>query len=389
MESQSFNNIIQDRFDGLFTLSQRGDKQIKYYLSRGYKIINSWDFPKVGDNYPCYDVMGLMYNNLYIYQEIFFQVAFETYDNVEQCYKQIIRHFLIKTDCSIWVKQVVYKYKSSVLDPKVSESFRRSLCNLPDYNDFTLYYSGFWDMRYTPWYMPVNMVGCCFQKELLYFTSEYNNPKIASKQDLINGFYYLTSEDLTMIPDPPGNTQNKYNVNNAAYSKAAGYYQQIYKPVYVVSDEVIKNEQITHDNTQSMGSNPLTYDNHYGGGEIGDDHDLTDYDPNYGDHNIPDETFHPPHPHPPPVTQGESQGESHGETQGDGGVYDPYYSTSFGDPGSDQSINEIETYDPNTYTKYTPDPSYNDTQNNNFVESNEGREECETVIINNTYCIIC
>ena len=264
------NNTILARYHDDTTdavLSKTSSNLLTTYEQQGYKIINTKDFyPNTipESKYACYDTSSL--ENFLLYHDAFFQLAFEKYDDLQKVYKAIVRHFLVKVDGSIWIKQVVFAYPRSIftLSDADRASYTKLLLALPSYDDFTTYYSSVYALRFTSPSLPIPCtfaIGSgCFASELNYYSSRYNQesgfgnvPQVVNdRQDLINGFYYLAGEDLTSIAYP---VSPNYIYNNRLFTKPystgdAPFLHGNGMLHYVADNQTIKNSQTFWD-TQS------------------------------------------------------------------------------------------------------------------------------------------
>lgn len=269
------NNTIRARYNDDVsdaTLSKEASNLLVSFEQQGYKIINTKDFyPNTipESKYACYDAISL--KNLLLYDDTFFQLAFEKYDDLHKVYKAIVRHFLLKKDGSVWIKQIVYAYPRSIftLSDTDRASYTKTLLALPSYNDFTTYYSSIYALRTTSPSLPIPCdvaIGSgCFVSELNYYLDKYNQESNFGSgnllpdsikndmQDLANGFFYLTGQDITTIAYP---ASNNYIYNNKMYNKeyATGQAQLLSGGGmlhYIADNETIRNNQTFYD-TQSL-----------------------------------------------------------------------------------------------------------------------------------------
>lgn len=270
------NNTIRARYvddTSDATLSKGASELLVSFEQQGYKLINTKDFyPNTvqESKYACYDAISL--KNFLLYSDAYFQLAFEKYDDIQKIYKAIVRHFLVKVDGSVWIKQVVFAYPRSIftLSDADRASYTKTLLALPGYNEFTTYYSAIYALKTTWPSLPIPCdfaIGAgCFVSELNYYLGRYNDesqfgssnlaPSVANdRQDLINGFYYLSGEDLTSIGYP---VSSNYIYNNKLYNKI---YSTGQAPLqsgnqmlhYIASNETIRDNQTFYD-TQSLSS---------------------------------------------------------------------------------------------------------------------------------------
>ena len=266
------NNTILARYHDDTTdavLSKTASNLLNTYEQQGYKIINTKDFyPNTipESKYACYDTTSL--ENFLLYHDAFFQLAFEKYDDLHQIYKAIVRHFLVKVDGSVWVKQIIFAYPRSIFTLSDSDraQYTKLLLALPSYNDFTTYYSSIYALRFTSPSLPIPCtfaIGSgCFVSELNYFLTRYNQesgfgnaPQVVNdRQDLINGFYYLAGEDLTSIAYP---VSNNYIYSNRLFTKPyatgdAPFLHGNSMLHYVADNQTIKNSQTFWDTQTSV-----------------------------------------------------------------------------------------------------------------------------------------
>lgn len=250
-------------------LSKTASNLMVTYEQQGYQIINTKDFyPNTvpESKYACYDASSL--DNFLLYQDAFFQLAFEKYDDLHKVYKGIVRHFLVKTDGSVWIKQVVFAYPRSIFTLSDSDraAYTKLLLALPSYNDFTTYYSSIYALRFVSPSLPIPCtfaIGSgCFASELDYYLTRYNQesgfgniPQVVNdRQDLINGFYYLAGEDLTSIGYP---ISSNYLYNNRLFTKPystgeAPFLHGNSMLHYIADNQTIKNSQTFWDTQSSV-----------------------------------------------------------------------------------------------------------------------------------------
>lgn len=250
-------------------LSKTASNLMVTYEQQGYQIINTKDFyPNTvpESKYACYDASSL--ENFLLYHDAFFQLAFEKYDDLHKVYKGIVRHFLVKTDGSVWIKQVVFAYPRSIftLSDTDRAQYTKLLLALPSYNDFTTYYSSIYALRFASPSLPIPCtfaIGSgCFASELNYFLTRYNQesgfgnaPQVVNdRQDLINGFYYLAGEDLTSIGYP---LSSNYLYNNRLFTKPystgdAPFLHGNSMLHYIADNQTIKNSQTFWDTQSSV-----------------------------------------------------------------------------------------------------------------------------------------
>lgn len=266
------NNTILSRYhddtqDAV--LSKTASNLMVTYEQQGYQIINTKDFyPNTvpESKYACYDCASL--ENFLLYHDAFFQLAFEKYDDLHKVYKAIVRHFLVKIDGSVWIKQIVFAYPRSIftLSDADRASYTKLLLALPSYDDFTTYYSSVYALRFTSPSLPIPCtfaIGSgCFASELNYYLTRFNQesgfgnvPQVVNdRQDLINGFYYLAGEDLTSIAYP---LSSNYLYNNRLFTKP---YSTGDSPFlhgnnmlhYIADNQTIKNNQTFWDTQSSV-----------------------------------------------------------------------------------------------------------------------------------------
>lgn len=266
------NNTILARYHDDTTdavLSKTASNLMETYEQQGYRIINTKDFyPNTvpESKYACYDCASL--ENFLLYHDAFFQLAFEKYDDLHKVYKGIVRHFLVKVDGSIWIKQVVFAYPRSIftLSDADRASYTKLLLALPSYDDFTTYYSSVYALRFASPSLPIPCtfaIGSgCFASELDYYSSRYNQesgfgnvPQVVNdRQDLINGFYYLAGEDLTSIAYP---VSSNYIYNNRLFTKPystgdAPFLHGNGMLHYIADNQTIKNSQTFWDTQSSL-----------------------------------------------------------------------------------------------------------------------------------------
>lgn len=247
---------------------------------QGYRIINTKDFPPntvPESKYACYDFTYSM-SKYMIFHDIFFQLAFEKYDDLRKTYKAIVRHFLIKTEGSIWVKQYVYNYPRSIftLSDQDRANYTKELLKLPGYDEFDTYYSSVYALKTKVNSLPlpcdIGIGSGCFKSEFDYYLKRYNDlssfgnmsPQVVQdKQDVINAFYYLTGEDITSIgynsSTQSANSNYLYNnmLMNKPYSTGAGPMQQGPYLDYIASNKLISDNQTTVDTETLSQTSPL------------------------------------------------------------------------------------------------------------------------------------
>lgn len=247
----------------------------------GYKIINTQSFPKgtipeLPNGYACYDA-NQSFDNFLLFNDAYFPLAFEKYDDIKKTYKAVVRWFLLKTDGSIFVKQLIYYYPRSIFT--LSDSDRRAyikkLLQIPNLNDIDLYYSSIYALKTTspslPFPCDFSMNAGCFKSELDYYLRRYNEEMefgntndnvVKDRQDLINAFYYLTGYDLTLIGynSQTGSASNQFvysnSLMNKTYSTGQAPGQQ---PIlhYVADNQTIANNQSVIDTGVLSQSDPL------------------------------------------------------------------------------------------------------------------------------------
>ncbi len=252
------------------TPSSGANSLLLSYEQQGYKIINTKDFypnTSSGVKYTCYDAASL--KNYLLYQDTFFQIAVEKYDSTQKTYKAIVRHFLLKQDGSLYIKQIVFAYPRSIftLSDQDRANYTKTLLALPSYNDFNTYYSSIYALK-TSW--PSLPIPCslgigsgCFVSELNFYMQKYNEesdfgsstyvPSVANdRQDLINGFYYLTGQDISKIGYP---VSSNYIYNSKLYNKpySTGSASDLQGGFlnYIAGNEIIRDNQTVYD-TQSL-----------------------------------------------------------------------------------------------------------------------------------------
>ena len=250
-------------------LSKTASNLMVTYEQQGYQIINTKDFyPNTipESKYACYDASSL--ENFLLYHDAFFQLAFEKYDDLHKVYKGIVRHFLVKVDGSVWIKQVVFAYPRSIFTLSDSDraAYTKLLLALPGYDEFTTYYSSIYALRFTSPSLPIPCtfaIGSgCFASELNYYLTRYNQesgfgnvPQVVNdRQDLINGFYYLAGEDLTSIGYP---LSSNYLYNNRLFTKPystgdAPFLHGNSMLHYIADNQTIKNSQTFWDTQSSV-----------------------------------------------------------------------------------------------------------------------------------------
>lgn len=247
----------------------------------GYNIVNTKDFPKntvTESKYACYDFTYSM-NQYMIFNDIFYSLGVEKFDDVKRVYFATIRHFLIKTEGSIWVKQYVYNYPRSIftLSDVDRANYTKELMKLPGYDEFVTYYSSVYALKTKSPSLPlacdIGIGAGCFKSEFDYYLKSYNDltlfgdmsPKITQdKQDIINAFYYLTGEDITNIGyNSSTQTANQnylysHMLMNKNYSTGAGPLQQGPYLHYIADNKTIADTQTNVDTQTLSPTSPLS-----------------------------------------------------------------------------------------------------------------------------------
>lgn len=328
MSNPFYDQIILDRYQGKIDdidFSGNAQNVMKFYTDKmGYKLINTWDFPTSGNSMPMYDFITLYNSGIQLYNNVYWTLAFEyiTSDDESntEVYKSVIRHYKLQNDGSIWVKQYVYINNNSIFD--LSPEYRKSLCNLPDENEFNLYYSGIYQMILAPNpsidgtptpYVPIpcNIVGCLFKSEQDFFITTYNNfPKVnlslqelTDKANLESAYYMLTYSQIT-------SAYRGYNIKYVPYATGSGERQQNYSMLHEVANlQEIKATETVINNTNVQG----------------------DFNPNY----IPNDTSGSPD------LSNQTDPYGNGQTGYGNGQTDPYIENTHN--GVD---NSYQTYDP-------------------------------------------
>ena len=240
----------------------------------GYKIINTRDYPintAPEVKYACYDFTYSM-DKYMIFSDIYSSVGVEKYDDLHKIYKATVRHFLIKKDASIWVKQIVYSYPRSIftLSDQDRDTYTKELMKMPSHDSFVTYYSSVYALKTKS---PSQFFACnigvgsgCFKSEFDYYLKRYNDlssfgnmsPQVVQdKSDVINAFYMLTGEDITSIgynsSTQSANESYIYNnmLMNKPYSTGAGSMQQGPYLHYVADNKTIADNQ-TNIDTQTL-----------------------------------------------------------------------------------------------------------------------------------------
>lgn len=275
------NNTIRGRYNDDTpdaVLSKVASNLLVTQEELGYILINTKDFPPntvQESKYACYDFTYSM-DKYMIFSDIFYSIGFEKFDDVRKTYKATIRHFLIKTEGSIWVKQYVYNYPRSIftLSSIDRANYTKELMKLPPYDEFVTYYSSVYALKTKSPSLPlacdIGIGAGCFKSEFDYYLKSYNDltlfgdmsPKITQdKQDIINAFYYLTGEDITSIGyNSSTQTANQnylysHMLMNKNYSTGAGSLQQGPYLHYVADNKLIADNQTNVDTeTLSPGS---------------------------------------------------------------------------------------------------------------------------------------
>ena len=269
------NNTIRARYnddtpDAI--LSKQASNLLVSFEDQGYKILNTKDFyPNTipESKYACYDASSLA--SFLLYQDTFFQLAFEKFDDIQRIYKAIVRHFLLKVDGSVWIKQVVFAYPRSIFTLSDSDraTYTKTLLALPGYNEFTTYYSSIYALKtaYPSLPMPCTLgIGSgCFISELKFYVNKYNEESNFGSgnllpdsikndmQDLSNGFYYLCGQDITRVPYP---VTTNYTYNAGLWPKpyssgSAPFLNNSYMLHYIADNQIIRDNQTFYD-TQSL-----------------------------------------------------------------------------------------------------------------------------------------
>lgn len=277
LSNKYLNNTILARYNGDTVgapLSKTASNLLVSFEEQGYKIINTKDFyPNTvsGQKYACYDSYSL--SNFLLYHDTYFQLAFEKFFDIEKVYKAIVRNFLLKVDGSIWVKQIVYAYPRSIFTLSDSDraAYTKQILIQPKYDEFVTYYSSIYALTTTSPSLPMpctlGIGSGCFVSELQYFSERYNKESdfgsmndniVKDRTDLINGFYYLAGEDLTLIAYP---VSNNYIYNNSLYNKL---YSTGQAPIqqgpllhYIADNQTIKDSQTFVDTLSLSPGDPL------------------------------------------------------------------------------------------------------------------------------------
>jgi len=278
------NNTIFGRYNDQTpdaTLSKVASNLLVTQEELGYNIVNTKDFPKntvPESKYACYDFTYSMTNYM-IFHDLFFQLAFEKYDDIQKIYKTTVRHFLLKTEGSIWVKQIVYAYPRSIFTLSDSDraQYTKQLLALPGYNEFVTYYSSVYALNNKSPSLPlpcdIGIGSGCFKSEFDYYIKRYNDlsafgnmsPQIVQeKTDIINAFFLLTGEDITSIGynSNTGSANANYLYNNMLmnkiYSTGQAPIQQGALLNYVADNQTIANNQTNVDTQTLSPGNPLS-----------------------------------------------------------------------------------------------------------------------------------
>lgn len=269
------NNTIRARYnddtpDAI--LSKQASNLLVSFEDQGYKILNTKDFyPNTipESKYACYDASSLA--SFLLYEDTFFQLAFEKFDDIQRVYKAIVRHFLLKVDGSVWIKQVVFAYPRSIFTLSDSDraTYTKTLLALPSYNEFTTYYSSIYALKTAYPSLPIPCTiaisSGCFISELKFYVNKYNEESNFGSgnllpdsikndmQDLSNGFYYLCGQDITKVPYP---VTTNYTYNAGLWPKpyssgSAPFLNNSYMLHYIADNQIIRDNQTFYD-TQSL-----------------------------------------------------------------------------------------------------------------------------------------
>ncbi len=283
LSNKYLNNTILGRYHDDTpdaTLSKVASNLMVTQEQQGYQIINTKDFPQntvPESKYACYDCT-YSFGKYLIFHDIFFQLAFEKYDSQKKTYVGIVRHFLLKVDASIWVKQIRYYYPRSIstLSDANRQKFTKALLQLPAYDDFNTYYSSVYALKTKspslPFPCDIGIGSGCFKSELDFFLQKYNNESdfgslndavIKDRQDTINAFYLLTGEDLTSIGynSLSGSASNSYiyqnSLMNKPYATGAGPLQQGPYLDYIADNSLIASNEKVVDTDILSPDDPL------------------------------------------------------------------------------------------------------------------------------------